>query len=125
MLNEFREFLQRGNVIDLAVAVVIGAAFNDIINSIVEDVIMPVIGIILGGLDFSSLTIQVGEAKILYGNFLQAIVYFLIISFVMFLVVRGYNQLKREQVDEPQPPPEPTQEVKLLTEIRDLLLERE
>ena len=122
MLNEFREFLQRGNVIDLAVAVVIGAAFNDIINSIVEDVIMPVIGIILGGLDFSSLTIQVGDAKILYGNFLQAIVYFLIISFVMFLVVRGYNQLRREQVDEPQPPPEPTPEVKLLTEIRDLLL---
>ncbi|MEA3438746.1 MAG: large-conductance mechanosensitive channel protein MscL [Chloroflexota bacterium] len=125
MLNDFREFLQRGNVVDLVVAVILGAAFTGIVNSIVDDILMPIIGIILGGLDFSGLTIQVGEAKILYGSFLEAVVNFIIIGFAMFLVVRGYNRLRREQVDEPQIPPEPTPEVKLLTDIRNLMQERE
>jgi large conductance mechanosensitive channel len=123
MLKEFRDFIGRGNVIDLAVAVIIGGAFGAIITSLVNDIIMPLIGIILGGVDFASLSIQIGEAMILYGSFIQAIVNFLIIAFVLFLIVRSYNKLQgtKEQEETPPPPPEPSPEEKLLTEIRDLL----
>jgi large conductance mechanosensitive channel len=126
MLKEFRDFIMRGNVIDLAVAVIIGAAFSAIVNSLVNDIIMPIIGVILGGLDFSSLSIQVGEATITYGMFLQAIVYFLIIALVLFLIIRSFNKLARKPKEEaaPPPPPEPSPEEKLLIEIRDLLKER-
>ena len=124
MLKEFRDFIDRGNVIDLALAVIIGGAFGAIITSLVNDIIMPLIGVILGGLDFAALSIQVGEATILYGSFIQAIVNFLIIAFVLFLIVRGYNKLQKEKEAAPPPPPEPSPEEKLLTEIRDLLRER-
>jgi large conductance mechanosensitive channel len=121
MLKEFRDFAMRGNVIDLAVAVVIGAAFTAIVTSLVNDIIMPLIGLILGGLDFSSLSITVGSAAIAYGKFIQAIVNFLIIAYVLFLMVRGINRLNKKKDAVPPPPPEPTAEEKLLTEIRDLL----
>lgn len=121
MLKEFREFIDRGNVVDLAVAVVIGGAFGAIITSLTDDILMPLIGILLGGRDFSGLSITVGSASILYGNFIQAIVNFLIIAFSLFLIVRGYNRLKRQEEEAPPAPPEPAPEVKLLTEIRDLL----
>jgi large conductance mechanosensitive channel len=125
MLKEFRDFINRGNVVDLAVAVIIGGAFGAIITSLVNDILMPIIGVILGGLDFSSLSIQVGDAQILYGSFIQAIVYFLIIAFVLFLIVRSYSKLQKEEVEQAPPaPPEPSPEEKLLTEIRDLLKER-
>ena len=91
MLKEFRDFVNRGNVVDLAVAVIIGGAFGAIITSLVDDIIMPLIGVIIGGVDFASLSIQVGEASILYGSFIQAIVNFLIIAFVLFLIVRGFD----------------------------------
>jgi large conductance mechanosensitive channel len=125
MWKEFQEFINRGNVIDLAVAVIIGGAFGAIISSLVDDIIMPLIGVLLGGLDFTSLSIQVGEAEILYGNFIQATVNFLIIALTIFLVVRGYNSLQREQEEEPAEPPEPSAEEKLLTEIRDILKSRD
>ncbi len=124
MLKEFRDFIDRGNVIDLALAVIIGGAFGAIITSLVNDIIMPLIGIIIGGVDFATLSIQVGEATILYGSFIQAIVNFLIIAFVLFLIVRSYNRLQKEKEAAPPPPPEPSPEEKLLTEIRDLLRER-
>lgn len=127
MLQEFRDFVNRGNVVDLAVAVIIGGAFGAIITSLVNDIIMPLVGILLGGLDFASLSIQVGEAVILYGNFIQAIVNFTIIALVLFLIVRSYNRLqeKGEKEEEaPSPPPEPSPEEKLLAEIRDLLKEQ-
>jgi large conductance mechanosensitive channel len=127
MLKEFRDFINRGNVVDLAVAVIIGGAFGAIITSLVNDILMPLIGVILGGLDFASLSIQVGEAQILYGSFIQAIVNFIIIAFVLFLAVRSYNKLQKEEVaaeEAPPPPPEPSAEEKLLAEIRDLLKER-
>jgi large conductance mechanosensitive channel len=124
MLKEFRDFIDRGNVIDLALAVIIGGAFGAIITSLVNDIIMPLIGVILGGLDFAALSIQVGEATILYGSFIQAIVNFVIIAFVLFLIVRSYNKLQKEQEAAPPPPPEPSPEETLLTEIRDLLRER-
>jgi large conductance mechanosensitive channel len=125
MLKEFRDFINRGNVIDLAVAVIIGGAFGAIITSLVSDIIMPLVGVILGGLDFAALSIQVGEATILYGSFIQAIVNFLIIAFVLFLIVRSFNKLQKEQEAAPPPPPEPSPEERLLTEIRDLLRERD
>lgn len=123
MLREFREFIERGNVIDLAVAVIIGAAFGAVIASIVDDILMPIIGVIIGGVDFTSLAIQVGEARITYGNFIQSVVIFLIVAFVLFLVVRAYNRFRK-----PEPATEaatgPSREEELLEEIRDLLRTR-
>ena len=124
MLKEFRDFINRGNVVDLAVAVIIGGAFGAIITSLVDDIIMPLIGVIIGGVDFASLSIQVGEASILYGSFIQAIVNFLIIAFVLFLIVRSFNKLQKEEEEAPPAPPEPSAEETLLTEIRDLLKEQ-
>ena len=121
MIREFREFIMRGNVIDLAVAVIIGGAFTAIINSLVADIIMPIIGVILGGVDFTSLAITVGEAVITYGNFIQAIINFLLIALVLFLIIRAMNRMSRKKVEAPAVPPAPTVEEKLLTEIRDLL----
>ena len=123
MLREFREFIQRGNVMDLAVAVIIGGAFGAIVNSLIDDIIMPVIGVLLGGVDFTGLSIWVGDAVILYGNFIQAVINFLVIAFSVFLVVRSYNRLQKEEADTPEEPAEPSAEEILLTEIRDLLKE--
>lgn len=126
MFKEFREFINRGNVVDLAVAVVVGAAFTNIVNSLVADIITPILGIFLGGIDFTGLAITVGEAQITYGNFIQAVINFLIISLVIFLIVRSLNEIqrrliKRKAVQEVSK--EPSAEVQLLTEIRDLLKE--
>lgn len=118
MLKEFGEFIKRGNVLDLAVAVIIGGAFGAIVTSLVDDIIMPIIGVILGGVNFNNLAINVGEASIMYGNFIQAIINFLIIAWVIFLIVRFAKRFERE---EPATPPAPPAEVVLLTEIRDLL----
>ena len=121
MWNEFKQFISRGNVIDLAVAVVMGTAFSAIVNSLVNDVIMPIVGVVLGGLDFTGLAIQVNDAAILYGNFIQAIINFLIIAASMFFVVKGANSMMKSKEQAPAAPPAPTTEEKLLTEIRDLL----
>jgi large conductance mechanosensitive channel len=122
MLKEFRDFAMRGNVLDLAIAVVVGAAFIAIVTSLVDDIIMPLVGILLGGMDFTSLAITVGEASITYGNFIQAIINFLIIAFVLFLMVRSINQVQaRLAKEEEEAPAEPSREEQLLTDIRDLL----
>jgi large conductance mechanosensitive channel len=119
--REFREFAVKGNVMDLAVGVIIGAAFGKIVGSLVEDVVMPVIGTLMGGLDFSGLAIKIGSATLKYGKFLQTCLDFLIIAWAIFLIVKLVNRLKREEA-KPAPPPaaKPQQEV-LLEEIRDLL----
>ena len=119
MWKDFKEFVLKGNVLDLAIAVVLGGAFGAIVTSLVNDIIMPMVGIILGGIDFAALSIQVGSATVLYGKFIQAIVNFLIIAFVIFLVMRAMVKLKKQEAA--APPPGPTAEEKLLTEIRDLL----
>jgi len=93
-VGEFKEFISKGNVVDMAVGVVVGGAFTSIVNSLVNDIIMPVIGIILGGLDFSALSIKVGEAEIKYGNFIQAIIYFLLVAFALFCVVKAMNKIR-------------------------------
>ncbi len=121
MIQEFKEFISRGNVIDLAVAVIIGAAFTAIVTSLVDDIIMPIIGVILGGVDFSGLAITFGEANITYGNFIQAVINFLLIALVLFLIVRSINRVIKQKEEAPA---EPTTEEKLLTEIRDLLRQR-
>ena len=119
MWKDFKAFVLKGNVLDLAIAVVLGVAFGAIVTSLVNDIIMPLVGIILGGIDFASLSIQVGSATVLYDKFIQAIVNFLIIAFVIFLIVRAMVKLKKQEAA--APPPGPTAEEKLLTEIRDLL----
>jgi len=121
MLKEFRDFINRGNAVDLAVAVIIGAAFGAIVKSIVDDLLMPLIGIIIGGVDFKGLVLQVGSAQLTYGNFIQAVINFLAIAFVLFLIVRQLNKMKKQQ---PATPAAPSAEEKLLTEIRDLLKRR-
>ena len=106
MLKEFKEFVMRGNVLDLAVAVIIGGAFGKIIGSLVNDILMPLIGLVLGGVNFSELSFTVGEAVVTWGAFVQAIVDFLIIAFVIFMIVKSANASKKKE--EPAPPAEPT-----------------
>lgn len=116
-IQEFREFAMKGNIVDLAVAVIVGAAFGKIVSSLVEDIVMPAIGAI-GRADFKNLMIQIGDAKILYGKFIQTCVDFMIIALAIFLAIKVLNHLKRKEEAKPAPPPR--QEV-LLEEIRDLL----
>lgn len=123
-IQEFRDFVNRGSVVDLAVGIVIGAAFTAIVNSLVNDMIMPMIGILTGGVDFSGLSITVGDAAVNYGNFIQAIINFLIIAFAVFWLVKAVNRLYHKKKEEPAEPAAPTTEEKLLTEIRDLLKAR-
>lgn len=121
-LKEFRDFAVKGNMIDLAIGVIIGAAFGAIVSSIVDDLFMPLIGIVIGGIDFSGLIIQVGAAQVKIGLFINAVVKFTIIAFVLFMVVKFINSLKREAAKEPvETTPAPTKEEILLTEIRDAL----
>lgn len=133
IVAEFKEFITRGNVMDMAVGIIIGGAFTAIVTSLVNDLLMPVIGVLFGGLDFSTLKYVVRaadeaagieEAAIKYGSFIQAIVNFLLIAVVIFLLVKGINKMRRkkeEPAPAPAPDPEPSEEVKLLTEIRDAL----
>lgn len=129
MLKEFKEFAMRGSVIDLAVGVVIGGAFGKIVTSLVDDIIMPPIGFITGGIDFSDMKIVLTEANeaieqsevaINYGNFINVMIQFIIIAFCIFMVIKGINALKRKQAEE-EAVAEPTKEEKLLEEIRDIL----
>jgi large conductance mechanosensitive channel len=121
MLQEFKSFAMKGNVVDLAVGVIIGAAFGKIVASLVEDVIMPLVGTLIGGIDFSGLAITVGSATLKYGKFLQTCLDFLIIAWAIFIAVKLINRLRREEPAAPASPPK--QEV-LLEEIRDLLKKR-
>ena len=120
-IKEFKEFISRGSVIDLAVAVVIGGAFTKIVNSLVEDIIMPIIGVIIGGINFEHLMITVGTAEIKYGMFIQAIVNFLLIALVIFSVIKAINTFKKKEDEKPEEPEKPSEDIVLLTEIRDLL----
>jgi large conductance mechanosensitive channel len=138
LFQEFKEFALRGNVVDLAVGLIIGAAFGAIVNSLVADVIMPPIGLLMGNVDFSDLFINLsgqdypslaaaraaGAPVIAYGAFLNAVINFIIVALAIFVLVKGMNQLRRQQAEEPAEPPEaPRQEV-LLLEIRDILKAR-
>ncbi len=128
MMSEFKSFAMRGNVMDMAVGIVIGAAFGKIVSSFVSDVLMPPIGILLGGVDFTDLVIVLKEAvgetpavTLNYGVFIQTLLDFVIIAFAIFMVVKAMNSLKKKEEAAPELPPVPSAEVKLLTEIRDAL----
>ena len=120
MFKEFKEFISRGNVIDLAVAVILAGAFGLIVKSLVNDIIMPVIGSFIGE-SFASLSKNINGVDVMYGLFIQAIVNFLIIAFVIFLIVRSINKMKKKKEEEPAASAGPTMDQELLTEIRDLL----
>ena len=135
MIKEFREFIERGNVIELAVAFVMGVAFNAIIKSFVADIIMPLVGFVTGGIDFANRFIvlgageyatlaeaqEAGAATLNYGVFINAIIEFLIIAFVLFMIVRTYNRMKKQEEEAPAAPAEPPRQEVLLEEIRDAL----
>lgn len=133
LLKEFKEFAVKGNVVDLAVAVIIGGAFGKIVSSFVNDIIMPPLGVILGGVDFKDLAVTIREAYttdegvemaavvLSYGNFIQNVVDFLIIAFVIFMAIKGMNKFKKKEEEAPAAPAEPTKSEVLLEEIRDLL----
>lgn len=121
LIKEFKEFIKRGNVIDLAVAVVIGGAFSSIVNSLVNDLIMPVIGVIIGGINFKGLTLTVGKATIYYGSFLQNVINFLIIAIAIFVLVKLINKFFKKKEEKKEEVPVKSEEVLLLEEIRDLL----
>ncbi len=138
MLKEFREFIMKGNVVDLAVAVIIGGAFNLIVKSLVDDIIMPIVGAVTGGVDFSNLFIPLSDsvtattlaeakkqgAVLAYGNFITVTVNFLIIAFVIFLMVKVLNGMRRKEEEKPAEPPAPPRQEILLEEIRDLLAQK-
>ena len=138
MLNEFKEFALRGNVMDMAVGIIIGAAFSTIVRSLVDDIIMPPIGVLTGGVDFSSMFItlngqhydslaqakQAGAPTMNIGLFINNVISFLIVAFVLFMAIKAMNQLRRKQEEEPASEPPPSREVQLLEEIRDALVKR-
>jgi len=135
MLKEFKEFAMRGNVVDMAVGIIIGAAFGKIVTSMVNDVIMPLVGVFMGKVDFSQLYInlsgvdypslaaakEAGAATINYGTFINTVLDFTIVAFAIFMVIRAMNKLKKKEEEKPAEPPKPSAEVELLTEIRDAL----
>jgi large conductance mechanosensitive channel len=133
IIREFKQFAMKGNVVDMAVGIIIGVAFGKIVSSLVNDIIMPPIGLLIGGVDFADLKITLKEASVdqagvainavslNYGAFIQTSLDFLIVAFVIFLMIKAMNSLKKNEELAPAAPPEPTREEKLLTEIRDLL----
>jgi large conductance mechanosensitive channel len=121
MLQDFKSFAMKGNVVDLAVGIVIGAAFGKIISALVGDIIMPIVGSIVGGVDFSGLAVNIGEASVKYGKFVQSAVDFLIVAAAIFLVVKAINRLQRAEQAKPAAPAAPPRQEVLLEEIRDLL----
>ncbi|GGJ57278.1 large conductance mechanosensitive channel [Anoxybacillus voinovskiensis] len=124
MLKEFKAFAMRGNIVDLAIGVIIGGAFNKIVSSLVNDMVMPLIGLVLGGVNLSGLSFTIGDASIKYGMFLQTIVDFLIVAFSVFCIVKVLNKLKKQE-EQQNAAPVVTKQEALLTEIRDLLQQRQ
>lgn len=121
MLKEFKEFISRGNVLDMAIGVIIGGAFGKIVTSIVNDILMPLLGSIMGGLDFSNLYFKIGKAKILYGSFIQNVVDFLIVAACIFLLMKIVNKLTHKNKEKKNETPKKSEDILLLEEIRDLL----
>lgn len=128
MMSEFKDFAMRGNVVDMAVGIVIGGAFGKIVSSFVADVLMPPLGLLLGGIDFSNFAVTLKEASgdaeavlLKYGAFVQTVIDFIIIAFAIFMVIKAMNSMKKKEEEAPAEPPKPSNEETLLTEIRDLL----
>lgn len=126
-MSEFKEFIAKGDVMSMAVGIIIGGAFTAIVTSLVNDVITPLLGIIIGGINFTGIVLSVGDAQLMVGNFIQAVITFLLTALVLFSIIKALNSFKRQK-EEPAPapdtPPAPPADVQLLTEIRDLLKEQ-
>ena len=120
-MEEFKTFALKGNVVDMAIGVIIGGAFTSIVNSLVNDIFTPLIGVITGGWDFSNMVITVGTANVMVGSFINAVISFLIVALCLFSLVKAMNKLIKKKEAEPAPAPAPSEDVVLLTEIRDLL----
>ncbi len=120
-IGEFKEFISRGNVMDMAVGIIIGGAFTAIVSSLVEDIISPVIGMICGGIDFAGIAVTVGSAELLIGKFIMAIINFLLVALVLFCIIKAMNKFKKKEEEAPAEEPAPDEQTVLLTEIRDLL----
>ena len=124
MIKEFKDFIARGNVMDMAVGIIMGAAFTAIVTSLVDDLVNPLIGLFVGGVDFSSVSFGLGDAQFMLGNFINAVIKFIIVAWVVFMLVKGVNRMtKKKEEPAPEAPKGPTQE-ELLTEIRDALKAR-
>lgn len=123
-MEEFKQFIARGNVMDMAVGVIIGGAFSAITTSLINDIIMPILGIFTGSISFADMSVTVNGAVIAYGSFIQAVLNFLVMAFVVFCLVKAINKFHHKKEDAPAPPPEPSNQEKLLAEIRDLLKEK-
>ncbi len=117
LVSEFKAFAMKGSLMDMAVGIIIGAAIGKVVGALVENILMPLIGTVMGGLDFSSLAVKVGEASIGYGAFIQALIDFIIVAFVIFMILKAMNNMKKAEVEEDTP----AEDIALLTEIRDLL----
>lgn len=124
-VQEFKEFISKGNVITMAVGIIIGSAFTAIVNSLVNDIITPLIGVILGGMDFSGMVLTVGKESLLIGSFINAIISFLLTALVLFMIVKTFNRIQREKEVAPKEPAPTPEEIQLLQEIRDLLKEKQ
>ncbi len=126
-LNEFKEFIARGDVMSMAIGIIIGSAFTAIVTSLVSDIVTPILGIFIGGLDFTSIALTIGDASIMFGNFIQAIIVFLLTALVIFWLMKGINKMsqlkEKEKAEEPAAPAPIPADIALLTEIRDLLKE--
>lgn len=120
-VDEFKAFAMRGNVVDLAVAVVIGAAFGKIVSSLVENIVMPLLGVLIGGIDFTNLTVEVGDATVAYGVFIQSVFDFVVVAFAIFMAIKALKKLEKPAEAAPAAPAAPSEEVLLLREIRDSL----
>ena len=122
-IREFKEFISNGNVMSMAVGIIIGGAFTAIVSSLVSDIITPLLGMILGGINFSGISITVGDANLLVGRFIQSVIMFILTALVIFVIMKGFNKFatKKKEEEEASAPAEPSEEVKLLTEIRDAL----
>ena len=121
LVDEFKAFAMRGNVVDLAVAVVIGAAFGKIVSSLVENIVMPLIGVLIGGVDFTGLAFQIEDATVAYGAFIQSVFDFVVVAFAIFMAIKGLKKLEKPAEAAPAAPAAPSEEVVLLREIRDSL----
>lgn len=120
-MTEFKAFIAKGDVMSMAVGIIIGGAFTSIVNSLVNDVITPLLGIIIGGINFTGIVIQVGSAQLMVGNFIQAIITFLLTALALFLIMKAFNSFKKKEEAKPAAPAAPPADIQLLTEIRDLL----
>lgn len=124
-MQEFKEFISKGNVVTMAVGIMIGSAFTAIVNSLVNDIVTPLVGVILGGMDFSGMVLTVGKESLMIGSFINAVISFLLTALILFMIVKAFNRMQRQKEEAPKEPAPTPEDIQLLQEIRDLLKEKQ